>query len=95
MYDYKPDDIAGTRTLPYRITLTERPKQINRDKDEESIKAEVPIQISCGSGKPYKLKPVQKNDGEPVKLEVDFPAKGFIPVRVIPTDSTLNFIRTA
>jgi len=89
------DSGEGTRTLPYRITLTERPKLIHREKDEESIKAEIPIQISCGSGKPYKLRPVQKNDGEPVKLEVDFPAKGFIPVRVMPTDSTLNFIRTA
>lgn len=82
----------GKRTLPYRITLPERPKLINRKKDsDDSVKAEIPIQIACCTGKPYKLKTVQKKNSEPVKIENDLPEpKGFAPVKLMGGDSVLE-----
>jgi len=81
----------GKRTLPYRITLPERPKLIDRQKDsDDSVKAEIPIQISCCTGKPYKLKTVPKKDGEPINIASDFrEPQGFAPVKIMPTDSAI------
>ena len=84
--------IEGKRTLPYRVTLTERPKLINRKKDaDDSLKAEMPIQIACCTGKPYKLKTVKKS--EPVNIDGERPEpKGFAPVKLLPRDSSVEIL---
>ena len=71
--------------------MPERPKLIDRQKDsDDSVKAEIPIQISCCTGKPYKLKTVPKKVGEPVKIATDFPEpQGFAPVKILSTDSAI------
>jgi hypothetical protein len=72
--------------------LPERPKLINRKKDaDDSVKAEIPIQIACCTGKPYKLKTVQKKNSEPVKIEADLPEpNGFAPVKIVGGDSVIE-----
>jgi len=84
---------GGERTLPYRITLTERPKLIKRENErsktsDKKPKAEMPVRIACcKGGKPYKLKTF-KMKSEPVEVNIELSKPlGMAPIKLMSRDT--------